>query len=75
MKTFGQRVKELRGEQDWTQSQLAQHSGIAIKTIERIETGAGWNSQTTMLLAETFNISLSQLFAGVSIHPTTRYSR
>lgn len=75
VKTFGQRVKELRQEKAWTQERLTAKTGISVMTIARIENGAGWNSNTVIQLAKAFDVSLSVLFEGVGSENTISYPR
>lgn len=35
--TFGQKIRKLRRDRDWTQAQLAQHVGVDVPSINRYE--------------------------------------
>ena len=62
-KWFADRFRELRKREGMTQSEFAEHSGIGIATIERIERGKANNRMDTyLLIAQTLGISLSKLF-------------
>lgn len=39
METYGERVAKLRDELGWTQEQLAEHTGIPLRTLQDIESG------------------------------------
>lgn len=70
--TFAERLKQLRDEKAWSQVKLEKRSGVSAITIARIENGAGWNSNTVILLAKGLGVSLSTLFEGVEPHSTER---
>lgn len=65
----GDRLKELRSEQNWTQEDLARNSGVKIATIQKLE--AGYNNirkaqfDTLYKLARAFGVSIEYL-VGVS---------
>lgn len=62
-KWFAIRFCELRKKEGMTQAEFAEHSGIGIATIERIERGAANNRMDTyLLIAQTLGMSLSDLF-------------
>lgn len=49
-------VKELRNQKGWSQSELAELSGLSVKTIQRIEHGQGAPSlDTAKALASIFD--------------------
>lgn len=45
---IGQRVRELRLLRAWTQRELAQHSGLGLSTVRKLEQDAGDVSMTTL---------------------------
>ena len=54
-------VRKLRLERGWSQEQLAQMSGLNIRTIQRIERGQNAGLESLKSLAAVFEIDLSQL--------------
>ncbi len=61
---FGQRIRRLRGERNWTLSDLAGRSGLAISTISKAERG---------LIALTYD-RLSQLARGLGVDMSAFFS-
>jgi transcriptional regulator with XRE-family HTH domain len=55
------RVKSLRQHKNWSQEQLAQLSGLNVRTIQRIEKGESVGLETLKSLAAVFEISVSDL--------------
>ena len=63
IRAFATRLKQLRKELGYTQSQLAFESGISLSQIARIETARINPALSTIFsLARTMNISLCDLF-------------
>jgi transcriptional regulator with XRE-family HTH domain len=54
-------VKSLRQHKNWSQEQLAQLSGLNVRTIQRIEKGESVGLETLKSLAAVFEISVSDL--------------
>ena len=54
-------VRTLRLERGWSQEQLAQMSGLNIRTIQRIESGQKAGLESLKSLAAVFEVELSQL--------------
>lgn len=62
-KRFGKRIIQLREERDWTQEELAAHSGISTRSISSIENGVySITLDTAYKLARGFGIPLASLF-------------
>lgn len=62
-KALGRRVRALRQAKKWSQEELAHESGLARSFTGAIERGEKDLRLTTLVkLANTFRISLSQLF-------------
>ena len=60
---LGKRVRELRSERNWSQEELAHHSGLARSFTGAIERGEKDVCLTTLVkLANTFGIPLMRLF-------------
>jgi transcriptional regulator with XRE-family HTH domain len=60
------RVKDLRLERGWSQAELAERSGLSIRTIQRIEGGAHPGLESLTLLARAFGVAVGDLQAGLS---------
>ena len=54
-------VRKLRMERGWSQEQLAQLSGLNIRTIQRVESGNKPGLETLKALAAVFDIDINQL--------------
>lgn len=54
-------IKKHRLSNGWTQEQLAQHTGLSVRTIQRIERGQPAGLESLKCLAAVFNMSVSQL--------------
>jgi transcriptional regulator with XRE-family HTH domain len=62
-KNLGKRVRSLREKRKWSQEELAHQSGLARSFTGAIERGEKDLRLTTLVkLANTFKISLAQLF-------------
>ena len=54
-------IRRRRRERGWTQSQLAEFTGLSLRTIQRIERGAPPNDESLKALASVFETHLSDL--------------
>lgn len=54
-------VQKLRLQRGWSQQQLAEFSGLSVRTIQRIERGQPASTETLKSLASVFEIEFSQL--------------
>ena len=54
-------VHKLRLKRGWSQEQLAELSGLSVRTIQRIEKGHGASAESLKSLAAVFEIDLSNL--------------
>ena len=54
-------VRKLRLQRGWSQEQLAQISGLSVRTIQRIERGQNAGLESLKSLASVFDVELSQL--------------
>lgn len=54
-------VKKLRAERKWSQEQLAELSGLSIRTIQRVESGHSASPETLKSLASVFEVEISKL--------------
>lgn len=55
------RVRELRMARGWSQAQLAELSGLSIRTIQRIENGTHPGLESLSRLAAVFEVSVADL--------------
>tara|TARA_R110002073_G_scaffold37621_6_gene108390 strand:+ start:3860 stop:4276 length:417 start_codon:yes stop_codon:yes gene_type:complete len=54
-------VKKLREKNSWSQEQLAQLTGVSLRTIQRVEAGNKASLETLKSLASVFEVELSKL--------------
>jgi transcriptional regulator with XRE-family HTH domain len=54
-------IQKLRLKQGWSQQQLAQASGLSVRTIQRIEAGHPASTETLKSLAAVFQVDFSTL--------------
>ncbi|WP_066517447.1 helix-turn-helix domain-containing protein [Curtobacterium ammoniigenes] len=59
------RIGELRRARGWTQERLAAESGIAVRTIQRLEAGSDASLDTLSRIAAALEVEVSSLFAHV----------
>jgi XRE family transcriptional regulator, regulator of sulfur utilization len=57
-------VRKLRLQRGWTQDQLAEFAGISVRSVQRIERGAGASLETRKALAAVFEVDLATLNNG-----------
>jgi transcriptional regulator with XRE-family HTH domain len=58
------RLRELRAGRQWSQEQLAQLSGLNLRTIQRLESGAKISTESLRALAAVFEVPAESLLAG-----------
>jgi transcriptional regulator with XRE-family HTH domain len=54
-------IKELRLSHGWSQEQLAQFSGLSVRTIQRLERGQNAGLESLKSIAATFDIDVAEL--------------
>ncbi len=54
-------VKRLRKTKNWSQEQLAQLTGLSLRTVQRVEAGNKASLETLKSLASVFEVKLSKL--------------
>jgi transcriptional regulator with XRE-family HTH domain len=59
------RIADLRRARGWTQERLASQSGVAVRTIQRLEGGRDAGLVTISLIANAFGVSVQELFVSV----------
>lgn len=64
---MGSHIRFLRLERAWSQEQLAEISGLSVRTIQRIEQGKAASLETLKALAASFQVPLSRF--SQSEHP------
>lgn len=67
-------VRKLRLKRAWSQEQLAQFSGLNIRTIQRIERGQKAGLESLKSLAAVFEIELEDLLEEKSMLNSEKYS-
>lgn len=66
MKRFGERIRHCRERRNWSQDQLAEHSGLTREFISGIENGRREPCLGAIhQLAQSFEITIAQLMRGV----------
>lgn len=63
MNINSQRLRELRGARQWSQEQLADLSGLNLRTIQRLESGAKISTESLRALAAVFEVPAQTLLA------------
>lgn len=64
-------IQKLRLQRGWSQQQLAELSGLSVRTIQRIEGGQTASTETLKSLASVFGIEFSQLSGESEMSPDT----
>ena len=57
------RIATLRRERGWTQERLAETSGIAVRTVQRLERGNEASLETLSAIARALDVPVRELFA------------
>ncbi len=61
MKAKSSRIRKLRTERLWSQDQLAEVSGLGLRTIQRLESRGSGSNETIKALASVFEVDPSTL--------------
>ncbi|MBX9834753.1 MAG: 2TM domain-containing protein [Burkholderiaceae bacterium] len=64
-------IQKLRLQRGWSQQQLAELSGLNVRTIQRIENGRPASTETLKSLASVFEIDFSKLTSEPEMNPNT----
>ncbi|MGE0624204.1 MAG: DUF805 domain-containing protein [Pseudomonadales bacterium] len=64
MQTNSTRLRELRVARQWSQEQLARLSGLNLRTIQRLESGARISTESLRALAAVFEVPAESLLLG-----------
>jgi XRE family transcriptional regulator, regulator of sulfur utilization len=54
-------VRKMRLQRGWTQDQLAEFAGLSVRSVQRVERGAGASLETLKSLAAVFEVEVSTL--------------
>lgn len=60
-------VRKLREKNDWSQEQLAEYSGLNVRTIQRVESGQKASIETLKCLASVFEVDISKLTEEITV--------
>ncbi|MBE1302086.1 MAG: helix-turn-helix domain-containing protein [Alteromonadaceae bacterium] len=60
-------VKRLRTQRSWSQEQLAEFSGLSVRTIQRVESGNKASLETLKCLASVFEVDISKLTEEITV--------
>lgn len=63
-------VKQRREANHWSQEQLAEMTGLSVRTIQRIEKGQNAGLESWKALSAVFEVSIAELQGEISMHPT-----
>ncbi|PCN47333.1 XRE family transcriptional regulator [Curtobacterium sp. 'Ferrero'] len=69
------RITALRRERGWTQERLAEMSGVAVRTVQRVESGKDASLETLGAIARALDVPVRELFADdepVTLDPAVR---
>ncbi|MEI9850066.1 MAG: helix-turn-helix transcriptional regulator [Sphingomonas sp.] len=58
---FGERIRMLREARAWTQEHLAEAAGVSLRTVQRLEAGAGFASETALAVAAALDVDVREL--------------
>jgi transcriptional regulator with XRE-family HTH domain len=64
-------IQKLRTDRGWTQEQLALHSGLSPRTIQRLESGKAATLESLKCLAAVFETSVTNLMQEPKMIPTS----
>jgi uncharacterized membrane protein YhaH (DUF805 family)/DNA-binding XRE family transcriptional regulator len=64
MQVDSTRLKELRTARQWSQAQLSELSGLNLRTIQRLESGAKISTESLRALAAVFEVPADSLLVG-----------
>lgn len=58
---LGDRVRNLREARAWTQEHLADAAGVSLRTVQRLEAGQGFASETALAVAAALDVDVREL--------------
>ena len=63
-RAFGNTIRSLREELNWTQADLAKATGLSQSAISRLEDGSRWPRKGTLLrVCNAFKLTIDELFS------------
>lgn len=65
-------IQKLRLKRGWSQQQLADASGLSVRTIQRVENGHAPSTETLKSLAAVFEVDFSTLSPGEAVNPSVQ---
>ena len=68
-------IRVLRKKAGWSQEQLAQASGLSLRTIQRVENEGKASTETKVCLAATFDVEIDQLEDNTTQRQFNSYSK
>ncbi len=63
-------IQKLRVDKGWSQEELAAHSGLSVRTIQRIENGKRASLESLKCLAAVFETQVSELIQEIPMNDT-----
>jgi len=60
-------LRKLRDKNGWSQEQLAEYSGLNVRTIQRVESGQKASIETLKCLASVFEVDISKLTEEITV--------
>ena len=67
LKINANKLKQLRESRCWSQQQLADMSGLSLKTVQRIEAKSVASQESVKCLGAVFDIAITELLADVAL--------
>ena len=71
MQIDSKRIRAEREQRAWSQEHLAEVAGVALRTIQRVETSGAGSFETAKALAAVFQIDVATLRAAAVVRPFT----
>lgn len=68
---MGNSVKQRREANHWSQEQLAEMTGLSVRTIQRIEKGQNAGLESWKALSAVFKVSIAELQGEITMHHPT----
>ena len=66
MKAIGKKIKVLRQKKDWTLAELAKHSGVALSSLSRMETGKMTGTlESHLRIARALGVRVAELYVDI----------
>ena len=66
MKLNAQKIKAWRDDRNWSQEDLAELSGVSVRTVQRIENGNATSRDSAASIAAAFNVDLNTLTLNIN---------